>query len=466
MARTADEWLPILAKRLDDRRPKIEKDRKYAAGDGPLPEMGKNLKASWERFQRKAMRNLGGLAIASLGDRIVPNGCRVGEDDKSEASARLRTLWRDNRLDVAFDDAIDDYLTTGWGYLVVGLDAVGEAILTRERPEQFIAAADPARPWKAQAALKVWRDIDAKVDYAQVYVAGAWKRWKRPTRPQVSTAWPTSDYGVEEWVSVAEGEYEGGPLVAVLERKEGKGLLDGHYNLIDGINLGKLNRLVVTAMQAFRQRALKQTPTKDGEPGKGLPDKDAEGNDVDYAKVFEPAPGAFWELPEGFDVWESEAVDIRPLLEGEKTDARDFAAELRTPISVFIPDSANQSAEGAAAAKESQVAQARKEIKRLQPGIAVSLVYLLQAAGVDLSDQTVQILWTPPEHVSMSEKYAAAAQAKAAGMSMRSIMRDILGMTPDQISQEEIDRAEEQLAALSLVAASSDQAGTPVAAAA
>ena len=36
-------------------------------------------------------------------------------------------------------------------------------------------------------------------------------------------------------------------------------------------------------------------------------------------------------------MWESAETDIRPLLEGEKTDARDFAAVTLTPLSVFIP---------------------------------------------------------------------------------------------------------------------------------
>ncbi|MCF3941329.1 hypothetical protein [Gordonia tangerina] len=44
-----------------------------------------------------------------------------------------------------------------------------------------------------------------------------------------------------------------------------------------------------------------------------------------------------------------------------------------------------------------------------------------------------------------SQKYAAAAQAKAAGESWASIARNILGYSPDQIRQDELDRAQEQL---------------------
>jgi hypothetical protein len=204
--------------------------------------------------------------------------------------------------------------------------------------------------------------------------------------------------------------------------------------------LGKLQRLVITAMQAFRQRATKG----------GLPQEDEDGNSIDYSKIFEPAPGALWDLPEGIDIWESEQTDIRPMLEGEKADARDFAAVTRTPISVFIPEGANQSAEGAASAKEGQVFQAKDEISRLTVGLAVAIVYALRVEGVDLGADTVSVLWEPPEHVSMAEKFAAAAQAKAAGLSLRTIQRTILGMGPDEIALEEADRADELLAAFSL----------------
>jgi hypothetical protein len=138
------------------------------------------------------------------------------------------------------------------------------------------------------------------------------------------------------------------------------------------------------------------------------------------------------------------------MLEGEKADARDFAAVTRTPISVFIPEGANQSAEGAASAKEGQVFQAKDEISRLTVGLAVAIVYALRVEGVDLGADTVSVLWEPPEHVSMAEKFAAAAQAKAAGLSLRTIQRTILGMGPDEIALEEADRADELLASFAL----------------
>lgn len=447
MATTPDEWLKVLAKRLDDRAPRIALLRSYTNGCAPLPEMGENVRASWEAFQKKARTNYGGRAVQSLAGRLRPNGLRLGNSETNPALLTARRIYRDNRLDVQVSQAIVDYLTTRYGYLAVGRSAEGESIVTREAPEQFIAATDPVRPWRTRAALKVWRDVDAGADFAQVWVTGMWVRYTRPSKDQYDIL-RVGARG-EDWSPVDVGAFEGNPPIIAWERDEG--LIEPHLDVIDRINLGKLNRLVTTAMQAFRQRALK---TEVNSPGMSAQDED--GNDIDYAKMFEPAPGALWDLPEGIDVWESQQTDIRPLLEGEKSDLRDFAASTGTPIAEFIPDGQNQSATGAANVTTPQYLQAKDEQKALGPGLEVALVYALRAEGVELPEgETLEVLWVEPDRVSMSEKYAAAAQAKAAGLSRREIQRDILGMTPDQIAQSELDLAAEQLAAFTLTGGAS-----------
>lgn len=451
MASTPNDWLPILAARLDARYPRVARLRRYANGDADLPEMGPNLRASWVAFQRKSLRNYGGLACASMGDRLRLQSVAIGKDADSPESVAIRRILRDNRFDVQIADAINDYLVTSIGYLVAGADD-GSAVITREIPEQFYAATDPLRPWKARAALKVWRDLDAGADYALVWATGQRQRYTRPSyvSSQLGVTGPLRAVNGGGWVPDGEPEvYDGPPPIVVLERKDGQGLFEPHMGLIDGIHLGKLQRLVITAMQAFRQRGLRAA---DGSPG--LPDKDEAGNDIDYTKMFESAPGALWELPIGIDIWESEQTDIRPLLEGEQADTRDFAALTRTPLSAFTPDGANQSATGATNSAAEQISQARNEIARLTPGLEVLMVYALRIEGVDLGDLTVEVEFENPAIVSMSEQYSAAAQAKVAGISLESIQRQILGWSPDQIAQDSLARSEEQLSAMTLIQAS------------
>lgn len=439
MATTPAEWLPILAKRLDARQARIARNRSYSNGNAPLPEMGKNTRSTWVAFQKKARTNYGGLACESLGGRMVPNGVRVGASMTTPGVLAARRVWRDNRLDVVFGDAISNMLTTSVGYLITGVRD-GQPIITSEKPEQVITAPDPTQPWRARAALKAWRDPDLGVDYALVWLPGVRQQFVRKSTNDNGTPLDTV---AGDWDVFGEPEtFAGGVPVYVLENKDGVAEFEPHIDVIDRINLGKLQRLVVTAMQAFKQRAMKG----------GLPDQDEDGNAIDWAKLLEPAPGALWDLPEGIDVWESEQTDIRPLLEGEKADARDFAGAIRTPISVFIPSGENQSAEGAANAKEGEIQKAKNRIARATAPMSASILDALRVLGVDTGD-TVEVLWMPPEHVSFTEKTQAAAQAKAAGMSARWIKQNIMGMSPDEIAQDEADAATDQLLAATLIGA-------------
>jgi len=430
MATTPEEWLPILAKRMDARAPRIALLRKYSNGDAPLPEMGKNTKSSWVAFQKKARTNYGGLACESLSGRIVFNGVRVGTSRDSAAVTAIKRVWRDNRLNVVIPDAIWDMLSVSIGYLVVGIRA-GEPIITAESPEKVIIAPDPVQPWRARAALSAWRDADAGKDFAYVWIDGERQKFSRSTTTESGTIRGTI---AGDWVADGDPEMYDGPVpVFALENKGSMAEFEPHIDVIDRINLGKLQRLVVTAYQAFKARAFK-----------GLPDKDDDGNDIDWAARLNFAPGAMVDLPVEIDIWESKEVDIRPLLEGEKADARDFAAQTRTPLDVFVPEGQNQSAEGAANAHKGEIQKAKDRIARAAAPIEGALLAALRILGLDNGD-TVQIMHEPPEHVSLAEKSSAAAQAKAGGKSQRWIDEHIWGMSPDEIATEEGDRAAEQL---------------------
>lgn len=440
MARTLDQWIAFLTRRMDEARPRVDRLRGYTNGNAPLPEMGPNLRKSWEAFQRRALTNAGALIVDTLAERIIPNGILVGESPDSPMAVRARRIWRDNRLDIAFKDAARDAFTTGTGYLLITRAADGRAVVTRERPEQFYAEPDPTRPWKAEAAVKVWRVLSEATDHMVVWNAGVKTSYERSAYDErnqiirrVQGKWDLT--GIET--------YTGDPPVVLLSNKDDLGEFEAHTGLIDRINTGILYRLVTMAMQTYRQRALK-TPADD--QGAGLPEETEGGDQIDYQEIFEPGPGALWELPPGVEIWESQTVDLTPMLNAVKDDWRELAGETHTPLSAMLPDSANQSASGAEQPTRQLVFKAEDRILRFKPALAVMLVKALQVEGVDLAGETVEVKFAPPATVSMTERYAAAAQAKAAGEALETIQENILGYSPEQIAQDKQRRAEEQLA--------------------
>jgi hypothetical protein len=447
---TPDQWLPVLTKRIDDRRPRIETLRSYVNGDAPLPEMSKNVRASWQRFQQKARTNFGELIVEALAERLICHGVTVG--GSTEDDDRARRIWVDNRMDIALGDAIRDMLTLSVGYMVVGRGAFGEAVITAERPEFMYAATDPLRPWIARAAVKIWRDIDASTDYALVWADSTRVLYERSMfiTPEQARKYKLRTGAQGGWSKVEGSEefYQGDPPVVIFENHEGTGEFETHTDLIDRINLGLLQRLVTVAMQAFRQRAIRG----------GLPQTDEGGNPIDYAATFAPAPGALWDLPAGIDIWESQdsSAGIQAMLTSVKDDIRDLSAVTRTPSAVLMPDASNQSAQGAAFAREGLVFKAYDRIARIRPSVNQIMKLALRIESPDF-DEVVDTLWAPPEHVSMAEKYQAAVQAKAADVPWRTRMLDILGFPADKVDQMEIERAQEQLTIDTLLASTQPQ---------
>lgn len=445
---TPQEWLPVLAKRLDDRRPRVERLRSYANGNAPVPNGSKNLKAAWESFQRRARTNFGALIVESVAERISCTGVVVG--DAQADDERAREIWLRNRLDVVLGDAIRDALTAGIGYVAVGEDD-GRAVITSEPPEVMIAATDPLRPWMARAALKVWRDLDYEKDFAYVWANGERLKFERPMYDPVYTGkrkrLNTGAFGSWEPVLDSIESYSGDVPVFVFENYESLGEFETHTDLLDRINGMLLDRLVTVAMQAFRQRAIKGP----------LAPTDSEGNTIDYAALFAPGPGALWNLPEGVDIWESQesAQSIQQMLAAVKDDVKDLAAVTRTPVAVLVPDSANQSAEGAAFAREGLVFKAKDRIARLRPSVDALIERALLVENADFTGR-VKTLWAPPEHVSLAEKYDAAVKAQAAGVSWRTIMLDILGFTADDVDRMQAERASDQLTVQALLTERAD----------
>lgn len=439
MASTPAEWLPILAKRMDDDMSRVKMLGQYSNGNAPLPEGGKNVRASWERFQKQARTNWGGLISEAVADRIVPNGITVGGASDSEEAAAAQLVWRNNQMDSVFKQWLRYGLDFGTSFFTLWAGDV--PVITADSPETMVVAADPLQPWRVRAALRVWRDLDVEKDFAMVWCEGSRQKFSRDCYTQNSRRRLVLRIGGDWTPEAAPVDTAGPPPVVVYNNPGGQGEFEPHIDIINRINKGMLDRLTIAAMQAYRNRALKAAA---GE--KGLPRVDEDGNQIDWAKVFEPAPGALWELPPGIDIWESQATDIRPLLDASRDDIRQLASASRTPLPMLMPDTANQSAAGAIATESGYLAKCADRCAAAKIGGTAVLVAALKLMGFEASE-TVELTFEPVERVSLAEKMAAAAQAKTAGLPLKTIMRKYLAFSPEELAQADLDRADEALSA-------------------
>lgn len=454
---TPEDWLGLLTRRMDLRRLTVLMLKSFVDGNAPLPEMTADTRESWAAFQRRARTNWGELICDSVVDRLVPNGISVGDDAKDERAKKAQKLWRENRMTSVFKSWMRYGMIYGQSYLTVWRPANstvnnGLPIITADSPETMDVITDPLQHWKPKAALKVWRDIEGGVDYAML-----WSQdnppvlFRRESYIRVETRIIPS-----KWlVNLAEGawervnnaayttEFAGQPIpVVVYNNPGGHGDFETHIDLINRINLGILQRLVITAMQAFRQRIIE---------GGLLPERDADGNLIDYTKTFAPAPGALWNLPKDLTLKETQQVDIQPILLGSKEDIRQLAAVTRTPLPMLMPDNANISAEGAQATENGHIFRCADRLSEGKLGIEAAMTMALQVAGEKFDDEEyVEVNFEEVDRVTFAEKYTAALAAHNAGESWPSICRNVLGYSPEQIEQDRSDRIQESLLAASM----------------
>ena len=435
---TPDEWLSLLTARLDARRGRLQVLRDYLSGNPPLPEGAVSDTSAYAEFQLKSRTNFAELVVDAIAERMRVGGFQVGTDTDDDDAARA--VWRDNRLDVGSADIHRDMLAMGVAYAVLTAD---RRVMV-EAPEFCVTDDDP-RTGLPRAGLIVWRDAAAGLDFADLLLPTTAQRFARPipdvrlvaskgsfrdrlagdffsSNPvEVTRAWNAG-----QWDEASDPAPHGWPQVPIVKfaNRDEVGEYERHLDLLDRINWGLLQRLVITATQAWKQRVIK------GE----LPTHDANGTEIDYGSVFAPGAGALWTLPDGVDIWESSQSDIGPILSAIKDDVQHLAAVTRTPMSTFMPGGENQTAEGAAFAREGLVFKTEDRIARASSAWDRLMRLVLGADDVVTK-------WLPAERQSLAER--ADAASKAADLPWRTRMEAIWQFEGEQIDRMEAERAAE-----------------------
>lgn len=214
--------------------------------------------------------------------------------------------------------------------------------------------------------------------------------------------------------------------VTPLVGKDGKNEFSVAKESIDRANHMLFQRVVIVTMQAFRQRAVKGN----------FPVRDGRGQEIDYGKVFEPGPGALWQIPEGSDIWESQTTDIHQILEAVRADEKSIGSETKTPMNHFS-DSVNNSAEGAATQKEAFYDKIEDRHKRYGSRLKRHISILLEANGESERSRVedLEVIWASVESLSLVERTAAFASLKGQGLATKTALREGMKLNPSEIKR-------------------------------
>lgn len=430
-------WMRRLARDLEAAQPRLQLLDDHFRGDPPLPTGAEGSRDAYKAFQKKAHINLARLIVQAVRHRLTPIGFRTAADDDENGDEVAWRLWRTAGMTVRFSELARSMLALSVGYLIVGLDDQGAPLITAEDARQVTTAHDPVTD-RAVAALKMFHDPIRSRDMAYLYLPGRLRVASRPVRRtrEVSSAVrfnPGSwDWDEDLSADLPDGLEDVVPVVRVLN-EDGVGEFEPHLADLDRINHMILQRMVIATMQAFRQRGIK------GDLPETYPEGHPQaGQTIDYDGIFVADPGALWLIPGAAEIWESGQVDLSPILSAVKDDMRGLAAASTTPLTLFNPDSANQTAEGAVSAREDFhfKIEDRRDLADLAVADALALTFRMIGDQERQDRSRIEVIWAPVDRHSLQEKADAASKAVST-LPMRAILTEIWQLPPKDVDRYE-----------------------------
>lgn len=409
-------WMLARAtKKLEDRRKRLQELADYLAGNPPLP-VGNGERTVYENFQKKACTNFPDLIVSAIAERIRVRDV-YSSTDAMTWDADLQQVWAANGMDIEFAETVRKMLGMGDSYMIVG-GTPDDVVVTAEDARNVVTVHDPARQSIIRYGINMFHDPDEGMDYCYLFVAGHGNPGDldyEPARRYVATQprkavktmvrFNAAGFSWDDRFGGVEGEpllHSRVPIVRFRNR-DGVAEFEPHKHLIDRINHGILNRLVIAVYQAFKARALKYDEDETEE-------QDEDGNPVDELEdAITSDPGTWMKLPKDAEIWESSQADMQGILSSVKDDIQQLAAVTRTSLSIFSPESANQSAQGASLLKEGQTFKTEDKVLRLRASLSMVFELMYLTKGED-PKQTI-INFMPTERYGIVEQTQALAQS-------------------------------------------------------
>lgn len=459
-------WFRVLAdrrqRRLEDYTngtdliPGVKTLNAWMENTPPLPPGAPEWLPAYQAFHRSTRTNFAEPLVRSATDRMRVLSFRTGASDDDNGDDMAARIWDENQMMVEQVDLLTDMLGLRDGYTMIIPDPDGGETpsITALDPHNVYTAHDPVRKRIVRAAINSYHDPDEGLDVVWIYLradrkdqrAQAYKVTK-PSSRQPSWGTPAFRYSHNAWNW--EGPFPMAtnrvPIVRFGNRR-GKAEFESHLGILDRINRITLQRMLIGELQAFRQRAVRGLP--DRYPN-DYPVAEMRGKAIDYAGLFSPGPGSLWQVPPGVEFWESQPIDLRPMLDEEQHEIRTYAGLAGMPVYYFNPSDTQGSAEGASVQRESMNFRVddRKVIAAVGYAETMSHAFEIMGETARADVTAIDPIWAESEHLSLTEKFNAASQAKASGMASRTIKREVLRWTPRQIVASEDDEARDRILA-------------------
>lgn len=441
--RGSDDFLLVqLGKSLAAGLPRYQMLRKHMRGLADVLDPGnKSTSETYTKARAIARLNLAESVVTARSSRLVIEGFTTSTVGDSEGDLDAVSLFEDANGPIALSDIVQDSCAYASGLAIVTRGDEGVPLLVRGEHWNTVVKGNALSQW-ASAALSYSFLEDEGMEVLTLFQPGTQRRAVRlaegPSLTEESESWwIDQDWSWMDPAPVPLSWTDRVPVVEI-DAPGGVGCFETHLDTLNRINTKIYQRLVILVMQAFRQRAI------EGSLPDVYPDDDPlgrAGQRIDYDKIFESGPDALWRLPIGSKIWESAVTDTRPLLDDSKDEIKNLAVVTKTPMYMLAPDVTNGSASGADLARETIVDDVKARQKFAGAAVSRIVGLLFAASGRPRSDR-VNVVWSSADRVTVVDMAQAASQVKGI-VPDRTIWREVLRFTPEQMAQAEQDAADD-----------------------
>lgn len=417
----------------------------YNIGNHRLPEGHKRMRAAFRALQRYARSNYTGLIANSVLERLEVTGFSTGADPAQSMDTNAWRIWQANRLDVNSTLVHGAALVFSRTYVIVGpnLKDPTTPLITAEDPRQVISALDPRDRTTVLAALKVYDDDIFNLRHAilflpdKIYYFQATLPKTKDVREllwQPEMVWADgTDILVTDETGAVDNPLGEVPVVAFVNRPQldgtGIGEFEDVIDVQDRINNGLLDRLVISKMQAYRQRWMT-----------GVSMKDENGNPQ---TPLQPGADLVWSVEDDKAKFgDFDQTDVTPIVAASSADITDLAAISRTPPHYLLGRMANISGDALQAAEAGLVSKCRDRIRSYSDSWESVMRLAFKVINEDLPVDT-QTQWSDPALYTLVSRGDAAIKFAAAGVPWSYAMA-VLNYSPQDIArmrQEKIQDA-------------------------
>lgn len=439
-------WLLRLGVKLDVDLRRFNNLNDYWRGNAPLPFGNQNMREAYRRFQQQAKTNFCKLVAESVIERMKVTGFRTGGDGSETLDKTAWGWWQSNHLDSDSGLVHRAAVVMSRAYVIVGEDPdkPGQPLVTGEDPRQVIHESAPENRRKLLAALKTWWDDIENCQRAVLYLPNSLHYFKTTVEATKNTGSNATIWKSASWeIDTTDDSFPDGtapnslgvvPVVPFLNCPDLQGDTIGEFEDVttiqDRINTEVLDRMVISAMQAYRQRWATgvDLTDEDGQPSGG----------------FDPGADLLWNVSdEQARFGEFSPADLSSVLKAVEADVQHLAAITRTPPHYLLGAIVNASGDALAAAETGLTSKVGE--RSVEFGESWEMVY--QLAGLVMGKtipDACEVIWQNPQFRTLMEMAAANVQLVTAGVPWRTRM-SLLDFTPSQIDQMAAERTQDAM---------------------